>query len=158
MPSYDVYAAYIQCTGCQGTLQSGCGYQCLATYDPALMRRCKCSIHGAKRVMCTGPMLLGMTQVVFEGVPTYPDASRAWAITDKYKVNPLSLPRDMKCTFLPMSAEMVTSQAVAFSPYSTSYSHAYQSVQNAHTPRHCLDARLIAVIWNVRSQGQCCRA
>ena len=33
-----------------------------------------------------GPMLLGMSQVVFEGVPTYPDASRAWAITDKYKV------------------------------------------------------------------------
>ena len=31
-------------------------------------------------------MLLGMSQVVFEGVPTYPDASRAWAITDKYKV------------------------------------------------------------------------
>lgn len=31
-------------------------------------------------------MLLGMTQVVFEGVPTYPDAGRAWAITDKYKV------------------------------------------------------------------------
>jgi acetyl-CoA synthetase len=31
-------------------------------------------------------MLLGMTQVIFEGVPTYPDASRAWAITDKYKV------------------------------------------------------------------------
>ena len=36
--------------------------------------------------MCAGPMLLGMTQVIFEGVPTYPDASRAWAITDKYKV------------------------------------------------------------------------
>lgn len=31
-------------------------------------------------------MLLGMTQVVFEGIPTYPDAGRAWAITDKYKV------------------------------------------------------------------------
>ncbi|KAL0052720.1 hypothetical protein WJX82_006664 [Trebouxia sp. C0006] len=36
-----------------------------------------------------GPMLLGMTQVIFEGVPTYPDASRAWAITDKYKVSVL---------------------------------------------------------------------
>eukprot|EP00891_Asterochloris_glomerata_P005877 jgi/Astpho2/5877/Aster-02377 len=34
-----------------------------------------------------GPMLLGATQVVFEGVPTYPDAGRAWAITDKYKVS-----------------------------------------------------------------------
>ena len=37
-------------------------------------------------LICAGPMLLGMSQVVFEGVPTYPDASRAWAITDKYKV------------------------------------------------------------------------
>ena len=36
-----------------------------------------------------GPMLLGMSQVVFEGVPTYPDAGRAWAITDKYKVSPV---------------------------------------------------------------------
>ncbi|DBA86047.1 hypothetical protein WJX77_004151 [Trebouxia sp. C0004] len=36
-----------------------------------------------------GPMLLGMTQVIFEGVPTYPDASRAWAITDKYQVSVL---------------------------------------------------------------------
>ena len=35
-------------------------------------------------------MLLGMSQVVFEGVPTYPDASRAWAITDKYKVHSIS--------------------------------------------------------------------
>ncbi len=36
-------------------------------------------------------MLLGMTQVIFEGVPTYPDASRAWAITDKYKVPKLHI-------------------------------------------------------------------
>lgn len=31
-------------------------------------------------------MLLGLSQVVFEGVPTYPDSSRPWDITDKYKV------------------------------------------------------------------------
>ena len=37
-------------------------------------------------------MLLGMTQVVFEGIPTYPDAGRAWAITDKYKVPFPTLP------------------------------------------------------------------
>ena len=40
--------------------------------------------------MSAGPMLLGATQVVFEGVPTYPDAGRAWAITDKYKVRQTS--------------------------------------------------------------------
>ena len=32
-------------------------------------------------------MLNGATQVLFEGVPTYPDAGRAWDIVDKYKVH-----------------------------------------------------------------------
>ena len=31
-------------------------------------------------------MLHGATQVLFEGVPTHPDAGRAWDIVDKYKV------------------------------------------------------------------------
>ncbi|KAJ7516243.1 hypothetical protein O6H91_22G049100 [Diphasiastrum complanatum] len=34
-----------------------------------------------------GPFLNGATVVVFEGVPTYPDASRCWEIVEKYKVN-----------------------------------------------------------------------
>jgi len=34
-----------------------------------------------------GPMINGATQVVFEGVPTYPTATRCWDIIDKYKVN-----------------------------------------------------------------------
>jgi len=33
-----------------------------------------------------GPMLCGATQVMFEGVPTYPDAGRYWDVVDKYKV------------------------------------------------------------------------
>ncbi len=33
-----------------------------------------------------GPMLNGATQVMFEGVPTYPDAGRFWDVCDKYKV------------------------------------------------------------------------
>ncbi len=33
-----------------------------------------------------GPLLNGATQVVFEGVPTYPDAGRFWQVVDKYKV------------------------------------------------------------------------
>ncbi len=33
-----------------------------------------------------GPMLHGASQVLFEGVPTHPDAGRAWDIVDKYKV------------------------------------------------------------------------
>lgn len=34
-----------------------------------------------------GPLLAGATTVMFEGVPTYPDAGRFWAICDKLKVN-----------------------------------------------------------------------
>ena len=34
-----------------------------------------------------GPFANAATQVIFEGVPTYPDASRIWQIVDKYKVN-----------------------------------------------------------------------
>lgn len=34
-----------------------------------------------------GPLLSGATSVVFEGVPTYPDSGRFWAVCDKYKVN-----------------------------------------------------------------------
>ncbi len=33
------------------------------------------------------PLLAGATSVLFEGVPTYPDAGRFWQIIDKYKVN-----------------------------------------------------------------------
>jgi acetyl-CoA synthetase len=34
-----------------------------------------------------GPLLAGGTTLMFEGVPTFPDAGRFWAIIDKYKVN-----------------------------------------------------------------------
>ncbi len=34
-----------------------------------------------------GPLALGMTQVVFEGIPTYPDASRFWQMIQKHKVS-----------------------------------------------------------------------
>jgi acetyl-CoA synthetase len=34
-----------------------------------------------------GPLLAGASSVIFEGVPTYPDAGRFWNIVDKYKVN-----------------------------------------------------------------------
>jgi len=34
-----------------------------------------------------GPMLNGATQVIFEGVPNYPDASRFWQICDKHQVS-----------------------------------------------------------------------
>ncbi|XP_054029415.1 acetyl-coenzyme A synthetase, cytoplasmic isoform X2 [Dryobates pubescens] len=33
-----------------------------------------------------GPLANGATSVLFEGVPTYPDAGRVWSVVDKYKV------------------------------------------------------------------------
>ncbi|MHC4066935.1 MAG: acetate--CoA ligase, partial [Planctomycetota bacterium] len=34
-----------------------------------------------------GPLCSGATTIMFEGVPTYPDAGRFWDVVDKYKVN-----------------------------------------------------------------------
>ncbi len=34
-----------------------------------------------------GPLLKGAKTIMFEGIPTYPDASRFWKIVDKYNVN-----------------------------------------------------------------------
>ncbi|HZP08044.1 acetate--CoA ligase [Methyloceanibacter sp.] len=34
-----------------------------------------------------GPLANGATTVIFEGIPTYPDASRFWQVVDKHKVN-----------------------------------------------------------------------
>lgn len=34
-----------------------------------------------------GPLLSGATSVIFEGVPTFPDAGRFWQVVEKYKVN-----------------------------------------------------------------------
>lgn len=34
-----------------------------------------------------GPLSQGATTLMFEGIPTYPDASRMWQVVDKHKVN-----------------------------------------------------------------------
>lgn len=34
-----------------------------------------------------GPLLCGATSVIFEGIPTYPDAGRFWEVCDKFNVN-----------------------------------------------------------------------
>jgi acetyl-CoA synthetase len=34
-----------------------------------------------------GPLCAGATTIMFEGIPSYPDAGRFWEIIDKYKVN-----------------------------------------------------------------------
>ncbi|UTH72794.1 acetate--CoA ligase [Chromobacterium sp. IIBBL 290-4] len=37
--------------------------------------------------VCYGPLANGATQVIFEGVPTYPDAGRFWRMIEKHKVS-----------------------------------------------------------------------
>ncbi|CAG7856104.1 partial acetyl-CoA synthetase, partial [biofilm metagenome] len=37
--------------------------------------------------MIYGPLCNGATTLMFEGIPTYPDASRFWQVIDKHKVN-----------------------------------------------------------------------
>src|SRR5690606_31909734 len=36
--------------------------------------------------VCYGPLSCGATQIVFEGVPTYPDAGRFWRMVQDHKV------------------------------------------------------------------------
>jgi acyl-coenzyme A synthetase/AMP-(fatty) acid ligase len=36
--------------------------------------------------LTAGPLMNLATQVIFDGVPTYPDAGRCWQIVDKYQV------------------------------------------------------------------------
>jgi acetyl-CoA synthetase len=37
--------------------------------------------------VCYGPLAVGTTQIIFEGVPTYPDAGRFWKMIQDHKVN-----------------------------------------------------------------------
>jgi acetyl-CoA synthetase len=34
-----------------------------------------------------GPLALGGTQVIFEGIPTYPDAGRVWQLIERHHVS-----------------------------------------------------------------------
>jgi acetyl-CoA synthetase len=36
--------------------------------------------------ICYGPTAVGATQVIFEGVPTYPNAGRFWDMIERHKV------------------------------------------------------------------------
>ena len=45
-----------------------------------------------------GPLLVGASQVVFEGVPTYPAADRCWQVVDKYQVRRWHPPKPVRPT------------------------------------------------------------
>lgn len=44
-----------------------------------------------------GPLLVGASQVVFEGVPTYPGPDRCWRVVDKYAVSWTGIWGDSRC-------------------------------------------------------------
>ena len=56
------------------------------------MRVCRITGH---TYLTYGPLLNGASAVVFEGVPSYPDAGRCWQIVEKYRVTLPLQPRDL---------------------------------------------------------------
>jgi acetyl-CoA synthetase len=58
-------------------------------YQPADIHFCTADIGWitGHSYIVYGPLSAGATSVIFEGIPTWPDAGRLWEITDKHKVN-----------------------------------------------------------------------
>ena len=81
----------------KGVVHTTAGYLMYASYSHKIIF----DIHEDDVFFCTadigwitghsyilyGPLLNGTTEVMFEGVPTYPTYERYWQIIDKYKVN-----------------------------------------------------------------------
>uniref|UniRef100_A0A914DL70 Acetyl-coenzyme A synthetase n=1 Tax=Acrobeloides nanus TaxID=290746 RepID=A0A914DL70_9BILA len=55
-----------------------------------------------------GPLLNGMTVVIHEGVPTYPDPSRMWEMVEKYKVTKLYTAPTAVRALMAFSKDLVT--------------------------------------------------
>ncbi len=60
-------------------------------YEPGQVHFCTADIGWitGHSYILYGPLSAGATSVMFEGIPTWPDAGRFWEIVDKYKVNVL---------------------------------------------------------------------
>lgn len=58
-------------------------------YEPGQVHFCTADIGWitGHSYIVYGPLSAGATSVMFEGIPTWPDAGRFWDIVDKYKVN-----------------------------------------------------------------------
>lgn len=58
-------------------------------YQPADVHFCTADIGWitGHSYIIYGPLSAGATTLIFEGIPTYPDASRFWKIIDKFRVN-----------------------------------------------------------------------
>ncbi|WP_031525740.1 acetate--CoA ligase [Dyadobacter crusticola] len=81
----------------KGVVHTCGGYMIYATYtfanvfqyEPGEVHFCTADIGWitGHSYIVYGPLCYGATSVIFEGVPTYPDASRLWKIVEKHKVN-----------------------------------------------------------------------
>jgi acetyl-CoA synthetase len=81
----------------KGVVHTGAGYMVWATYTfvnvfqykPGEIHFCTADIGWitGHSYIVYGPLCAGATSVMFEGIPTWPDAGRFWDIVDKYKVN-----------------------------------------------------------------------
>ncbi|TAH05008.1 MAG: acetate--CoA ligase [Sphingobacteriales bacterium] len=70
---------------------AGYSFQNVFQYQPGDIYFCTADIGWitGHSYIVYGPLAMGATTLMFEGVPTYPDAGRFWDIVDKYKVNVL---------------------------------------------------------------------
>jgi len=81
----------------KGVVHTCGGYMIFATYtfanvfqyEPGEIHFCTADIGWitGHSYIVYGPLCYGATSVIFEGVPTYPDAGRLWQIVEKHKVN-----------------------------------------------------------------------
>jgi acetyl-CoA synthetase len=57
-------------------------------YDPGDLYWCTADVGWVTghSYITYGPLLAGASSIIFEGIPTFPDAGRFWKIVDKYKV------------------------------------------------------------------------
>ena len=70
---------------------AGYSFQNVFQYQPGDVYFCTADIGWitGHSYIVYGPLAMGATTLMFEGIPTYPDAGRFWDIVDKYKVNVL---------------------------------------------------------------------
>lgn len=57
-----------------------------AQMDDILWTTADCGWITGHSYLVYGPLLNGLTSIIFEGIPSYPDSSRMWQIVEKYKV------------------------------------------------------------------------
>lgn len=81
----------------KGVVHSSAGYMIFTTYTfvnvfqykPGQIHFCTADIGWitGHSYIVYGPLCAGGTSLMYEGIPTWPDAGRFWSIIDKYKVN-----------------------------------------------------------------------